>query len=355
MQRNGQLPSAGAAVGYARVDPLIDTPIPPIPGESENLVFFGHDPNTGLSFWSHMGRLAPDGSIWEGIFALYLPDGSVLSHRSIGRSVLTPATAQIRYEPTQPSQRWAIHLDGVAQRIALADTGARPVSLVHGPGTSAAPRDPYEPLRVDLEFSGTSPVHDTDVSGQDWGTLHIHQLGRIRGTVKFGSRTVAVDFAGGRDHTRGPRDFTTLAGEWWATCTFPSGRSIDLLQTWHTDGAVWFSGVIRDGNGTSEVRRLDPVPLFDTLGRPAEFEIKLETDSASVGITTTVLNGLPYTLVRPTGFLPGVVDVDASTLIAVEGAARYTWDGESAYGWIERCRPLRDLTMTTSTLAKELR
>jgi hypothetical protein len=354
VQRNGQHSSVGSVVD-AGLDPMFDTPIPPVPGQSENLVFFGHDPKTGLSFWSHLGRLAPDGSIWEGIFALYLTDGSVLSHRSIGRSVLTPATAQIRYEPVEPLQRWALHLDGVAQRISLAEAGARPVSLCHGPDPSSAPRDPYEPLRVDLEFTGTSPVHDTDVSGQDWGSLHIHQLGRIRGTVKHGSSTIAVDFIGGRDHTRGPRDFTTLAGEWWATCTFPSGRSIDLLQTWHTDGAVWFSGVIRDADRTADVLRLDPVPLSDTLGGPDHFDIKFETESASVLIAATVLNGLPYTLIRPTGFLPGVVDVDPSTLIAVEGAARYTWDGESAYGWIERCRPLSDLTLSMSTVPKGLR
>jgi hypothetical protein len=337
------------AFSAIELDPAIDIPIPPVPGQSENLVFFGVDQGADLAFWCHLGRLAPDGSIWEGIFALYLPDDRVLSHRSVGRSVLTPATAEIQCDPVEPLRQWSIHLDGVAQQVAKPDAGAGPVTLCHGPGDSRV-SSPYEPLGVDILFTGTSPVFDTDVSGQGWGKTHIHQLGRFAGTVKYGSRARAVDFVGGRDHTRGPRDYTSMAGEWWATCTFPSGRRLDLLQTWRTDGFVWSSGAVHDGYRSHVVSQMERVPLSDTLGRPANFDLTFTLGSGPITVAATALDGFPYTLIRPTGFLPGQVAVDPDTLLVVESPAQFEWDGEVGFGWIERCRQLRELTTSTRSL-----
>jgi hypothetical protein len=343
------MPTLNTPLHPTELDPAIDVPIPPVLGQSENVVFFGVDPDKELAFWCHLGRLAPDGSIWEGIFALYLPDDRVLSHRSVGRSVLTPATAELRSEPVQPLLQWAIRLDGVAQRVEKADAGAREVSLCHSPESSTV-RQPYEPLGVDILFTGTSPVFDTGVSGQGWGNLHIHQLGRYAGTVKYGGQTQTVDFHGGRDHTRGPRDYTSMAGEWWATCTFPSGRTLDLLQTWRTDGFLWSSGAVNDGTRVHPVSEMDRVPLTDTLGGPTDFDVTFRIGPTPVTVSGTALDGFPYTLIRPTGFLPGQRAVDPGTLLGVEGPARFEWDGEVGYGWIERCRPLRELSTSTRSV-----
>lgn len=332
-----------APVGHEVADSLVDCPHPPREGHSENLVFFGFDPRSGWSYWSHVGRLAPDPSIWEAIVVVTTPDGDLLGHRSVGRSVLEPASAEARFECLAPGQRWRIRLGGVVQRTRLADTRRRPVSPMHLPGSTKV-IDPYEHLRIELEFIGTYPMCNTKVSSdQGWGDLHLHQLGRTVGRIEAENLAVEVDFNSMRDHTRGPRDYSALRGQWWATCIFPSGRAFDILQTWTTTGAVWSKGFVWDSSTAIISADMTRVDAHNADGAPTDFRIRL-TDQAGVGtIEGTALAVFNNTLIRPTGLALGHHAVDGASLIMIESPARFTWGGETGYGWIERCGAISDL------------
>lgn len=329
--------------GHEVADPLVDSPHPPRAGRSENLVFFGFDHNSGWAYWAHAGRLAPDPSVWEVVLVLLTPNGELLNHRSVGRSVLEPASAELRFECLVPGERWRIRLDGVAQRIAAADTRRRPVSLAHLPGSTAV-IDPYEYVQADLEFAGVYPMCDTRVSaGQGWGDLHLHQLGRTVGRVRCAEAVQDLHLSSMRDHTRGARDYSGLGGEWWATCTFPSGRAFDLFQAWTTSGEPWTKGFLWDAAKVAVSTSMQRAPARTADGDPKSFDIVV-TDCPGTGpITCEALDVFNYTLIRPTGLAPGHHAVDSDTLIMIEGSARYVWNGEVGYGWIERCRPVKDL------------
>ena len=324
-------------------DPIVDTPQAPRQGKSENMLFTGHDPETGLGFWAHLGRLAPDPTIWEGIMALFIEDDQILSHRSIGRAVLEPSSGQLRFETPEPLSRWRLHLDGVAQRVSSKDAAARGLEFCHGPDGRDV-TDAYEPLEVDIDFVGASPVWNTgeDVVEQGWGDLHLHQQGRYTGTVKYAGKTIPVNFGGGRDHTRGARDYVSLGGEWWAMCTFPSGRTIDIIQSWTTDGTLWSKGVIWDGETMHAVSDIQRVALDTADGEPRNFDVEFNLPDGPVVISGEALHSFTYTLVRPTGVLEGNCPPDGDTVVDVECPARYVWDGEEGFGWIERCKSAKD-------------
>ena len=71
------------------VDPALDRlPAPEAhePGSSENLVCVGNDAGSGIAFYAHLSRIAPDPALWEGVLCMHLPNGDTLASRSFGES-----------------------------------------------------------------------------------------------------------------------------------------------------------------------------------------------------------------------------------------------------------------------------
>jgi hypothetical protein len=116
-----------------------------------------------------------------------------------------------------PNQQWRWHFSGVIQET-------------NSQQQAASSRLPDARLPVTLDLIFDAVVHPVwsmkDTSGYDWGHFHTEQGGRFKGRISWGDETVELNCTGWRDHSVGPRNFGTLAGNVMAVCVFPSGKTL---------------------------------------------------------------------------------------------------------------------------------
>lgn len=299
---------------------------------SENLLVWAHDPGTGLSLWTHMGRMGHDPEIWEGVAYVLLPDGEVLANRAEG---ICPARAKIgteyAYDPVWAGQTWHFHFDGLAKRASTAELSSRLIV-----------NEPSERLSFDLVFEGLHPIFDyaDEMGDQAWGTMHVEQGGTIRGTVRFRGNEYDIDCTGYRDHSAGPRNYRALESEEWVLCAFPSGR---VFAAYHVleegrKNPMESGFIYEDGNVTkTQIVRMPDLDDFE--GNPKRFEVVVSHDGEERALTGTMGDRyLPLTLTLPTGIATGIDTTSPHLVGVVEAPAVYEWDGETGYGWIERVR-----------------
>jgi hypothetical protein len=85
--------------------------------------------------------------------------------------------------------------------------------------------------------------------------------------------------------------------------------------------------------------------LQDSTGSPHRGTITVETASGKHDILWQTLQPrfAVFQLLRPVGMRPGIDRSDPENMVAVQCPARFDWNGETGYGWMERTRPLRAL------------
>jgi hypothetical protein len=314
-----------------RIQPVRDAP-----NWTENLLFTMHDSAAGLAAWAHWSRVPARPTIWEGILALYLPDGELLLHRSFGSGSGPGAGAGPRpdaassgpltYRCIAPMRQWAVHFDGMARRTSTAEVTAGP--LADGP---------WEPVRFEAHFEGISAAWSArGLDDQEWADQHLEQPGRITGTTLIRGRRISFDTAGFRDHSYGPRDYSAILGDAWLSGVFPSGRTVLAVVVWgHAEGAPPYVVGLVDDSGRHPVTDLRLPRLGGLDGAPAEFTAQVVTPAATSRIEVALTHLTTYTMDEPVGMTLGVRPVP-DALIAAEGPARLRWDGEETDGWIER-------------------
>jgi hypothetical protein len=166
-------------------------------------VRLGLYPNQGVAwYWVHLVRP------WEPL--VLIRDHAVPGPTAMD-GPLRVASDRVRGEwgPVEPLQSYRIQTEGTG--VALAD----PADAFHGEkGTDV-------PVSLDLTWEGAAPCFPYTA------TTRFEQSAWVKGEVKIGDDTIAVDCPGQRDHSWGVRD-------WWA---FPwmwcSGR-LDDGMWWHT-------------------------------------------------------------------------------------------------------------------------
>jgi len=302
---------------------------------SESAQFTGYDPACGIAVYCHWGLL--DRAIWEAVFAVYLPNGEILVSRTFAPRVEGAPdmrTGEATIRPVTPLTEWRTTYDGVARRVAMAD-------LATGPLTDG----PTERLRVDVVGVASSPAfgkgmrvdaesmdaHDRNVAVSGSG-LHIEQSMRVTGTVEIHGEVVRLDAVGHRDHSCGPRSNSHMWRESWVNATFPDGRTFHLLQVFVTGRPVYFMGYVWDGSGFLDVTDYEGPLLTGALGEPRDFRIAFTCAGRRETVSGELLGALPLT-VLPQGMYPGIGD---GRDLACEGPARWDWNGQIGYGWVER-------------------
>jgi len=305
-----------------------------VPLWSESALIVCHDPATGISVYGHLVLL--ETQVWESIFSVYLPNGEILTDRSYSRH--DPAdrrTGQMVIKPIVPLESWQLGFDGMARRVLMADLAAGP--LAGGPVTR---------LEVDLRCEGTSPTWgrgmrtDTTTMNEDdknpavsGSGLHLEQSIRVTGTVRFDNYTIELDAVGHRDHSCGPR---ARSNQWrvaWANGTFPSGRTFHGLNVWVVGRPTYARGYVWDGSTMENLRDFDGPALCGPLGEPREFAASFEIAAGKQYLEGTLLGSMPTTGYMPQGATIGAEPVGH---VAVDGPARWVWDGEIGYGWAQR-------------------
>jgi hypothetical protein len=319
--------SIEAPAGLLDDNELPVTEIPDVPHWSENYWYVGSDPDSGHSFFLHLGR-SPHPELWREMMVLLLPSGDALVSKGFGRQATArgPAASTLSFQCEQPWQRWRLQFDGAA-------VPARTAALENTLVTDG----PYLPVRFDLSVDGLCPawvLGEEVMANQDWGDLHYEQICRLSGGLSYGDVEVAFDGTVLRDHTRGPRDLLLADRHALGACVFPSGRAFHFFEAVQDRGRMLAATVIENG-------RLFPAEvthgaLLQTRADAARsYELQLRWAGGSADIQAQIIRTIPMGFA---GYSELTVGFDhAVTYCALyESQTRFTWDGEVADGWTER-------------------
>lgn len=321
----------------AGTDPDIDEIRHAIPEDkpdwTENLCWTMHDPGSGISLYGHLGRMQPNRTIWEGLSLIYLPNGQLLVNRSLGVSVAAARNGEYDYRPLVPLKLWRYSFEGVAQRVSPRDLRTR-----------ALGDEPFEAVSYDLIWTALQPVYNMHGAGRGSDRMHLEHGGTVRGSFTIGGQRIAVNCTGYRDHSVSRRTFTTLSSETWAHCAFPSGRVFSILEVTRADRQVLHGQVYRDGRMLEATPQVVPI-LEDSSGHPHRGVIRAATEGREVEVGWETIDGrfAPFNLLSPVGMRPGIDRSRGDAMVAVQCPARFVWDGEEGWGWLERTRPLSAL------------
>ena len=339
----------------------------------------GPDYREGVSMWiwDDAGRVAlprlaveAAGATWETAWTatanVALPDGRVLlawaydppdpTSDSEGRPRMFGA-GPLRFQCIEPFARWRLVFDGDAMQTTAEDqiTGRTPqaehpghvVGKEGGRGAEAATEVAAAaaqraraalgqvPLYIEMEGRMVAPPWVQGSLGGDGfipGEHRFEQLFAAEGVVRIAGEETTFKGGGLRIHRRGgnrtnPSDFF---GHCWHSAFFPSGRAFGFIH-YHPrpDGLLKFceGWVIQDG------RRM-PAQALDTPwmqqiepgGEPFSFTLRTSEGDIMITAETWLSAFFPLRRVREDVTFPPLQ----------QGIARYRWDGEEAFGMIER-------------------
>ena len=238
----------------------------------------------------------------------------------------------LTYRCIEPFARWHVAFDGM-----VIDTHVdAQIALKVDPGKLV-------PLKYEFEVEMVVPPNEQDISPAkfaSWGKgkqrdaasvglgWRFEQMLRGEGEVQVdgGRRTARV--VGSRVKRRSVRtDGLFLRGHAWQAVVFPDGRAAGYeARPVHDDGSEpWNEGFVYQDGRMFSARATEVPWLGRVLARGDDVSFELESELGTTRIAG-VTELTTFQLSR--GHLRG--------LALSQGGARYTWDGNSAYGMIER-------------------
>jgi hypothetical protein len=284
------------------------------------------------------------GTTWEtsfGVaFCMALPSGQLLllstdgaPHRvadDSGRPRVLGA-GPLRFECIEPFAHWRVQFDG---DVALMDVHEH---LERGKPRVAIDED-TKPVALSLEV-------DARMAAPPWaqgtyapeghfvvGEQRIEQLCTVTGLVQVDGQTTSFTGGGLRIHRKGGNrsHYGDFHGHNWQSARFPSGRAFGFIHYRpRPDGSVKY----REGwllvDGEIVPALVEDTPwLVDTRPTGEDVSFTLRTPNGDVRITGDTFVSM-FRPPRPIG--------DGTTFPLLQsGIAKYQWDGEVAYGMIER-------------------
>ena len=81
------------------------------------------------------------------------------------------------------------------------------------------------------------------------------------------------------------------------------------------------------------ISNYDGPALIGPTGEPRDFEASFETAAGPQLLRGELLGSMPTTGYMPQG---ATIGAEPAGHVAVDGPARWTWDGETGYGWAQR-------------------
>jgi hypothetical protein len=300
-------------------------------GWCENYAFVCGDEQAQISLIMCTGCQPFDTSLWHEMLVIGLPGARTFSWKSAGRGAAKngPGAALGRWRCEQPGARWRYQFSGFGRVVDTAGLANGP--LQDGPWTRAD---------LDLVFEAAGPVWNLSQDNLEhaWEHSHYEQLGRVTGTVTIDGSEVAFDGTGHRDHSRGPRDFTSVLDHAWVDCLFPGGRFFALYRMRLPGGADGVAvACIGDQNSVTSVKVL-AMPLLDEDPSSHErYAIVLETADGRETIEAEIVAPLGTTsYMTPNWMAVGAGTAPEVTHIVSDGATRFVWAGEQGFGHTQR-------------------
>jgi len=277
------------------------------------------------------------------------PDGRVLigaggfppsSPKVVGGKTVTLNAGPLTFELIEPLRRWKMTFDGEAYENTVQGqvqgerTGPRRRVKIDVDATMAVP--PWSPGEQSRDIATAKAV------GAVGGHRH-EQLFRCKGRFAIaGEDPIDFDGTGLRVRRNGARDTGEFPGHIWMSALFPSGKAFGVLGfPPRLDGTPAYNEAFLFENGRKTYARVIEGPwMTQFVPHDGPVDLVLETDAGRVRIegrthdSTYIRKGNPM--------FGDWMQKGAEQYVALpfhQGGARYTWDGETTYGMIERSLP----------------
>jgi len=340
------------------LDPARDRPLvqPPagIKAFGENYLMVTYDPQVDVGLWLHLGTWPEDFAMWEDVILLALPgEEGLLWARGYQRSLpeLRPNGPNLRFECLEPFRHWRISFDGVCTRTPYE-------TMLAG----LVPDGQREKVVLQLDVTCVTPVwdaHESATSGrgggsmaeQVWASEHYQQLLRVSGRVELRDGIYELRSSGVRDHSRGQRGHEGGMDRWGGHTLihvlFPSGRGVGVQRMWTPLGDVTLDTAYVLIDGAIHFADVHQLPQLESVQlRGERMQLVLESD---LGVHTLEGEMLKTVFTTPLGKGLSVgADTSAPYGVFGLGHARWTWDGEEAYGLTERSNRLEAAGVATA-------
>ena len=237
----------------------------------------------------------------------------------------------LRFVCVEPFRRWRLEFDGPAVVTSVDEQ-------IAGRGSAAGAGADAErvPLRIEIEGDMVAPPWtqgSLDPDGQFVvGEDRIEQLFSASGSVSIDGDTISLRGGGLRIHRKGGNrsDYNDFFGHCWQSTSFPSGRAFGYIHyTPRPDGTIkYHEGWVMDGGEILPAKVVDTPWLAGTQPDGDDVGFTMRTPRGDVRIEgETALST----------FVPERAIGEGVTFPTLQqGIARYRWDGEEAYGMIER-------------------
>lgn len=300
-------------------------------------------------------RIAVDaaGARWNQSYGvslnMTLPQGRVLTvrgsgpahpvHDDAGRPRVLGA-GPLALTCVEPFARWRLTFDGSAAETTI----ERQIADRHTSHGDLPTENTGVPLRIEIDTQMVVPPWvpgNYEAEGHVLGSEHrIEQMFTAQGLVAVDGETIPLRGAGVRIHRKGTvirSDYSDWMGHVWMSALFPSGRAFGINNFHpHPDGRLrYHEGWLLDDGEIVPAKFVAAPWLTQWLPNGDDVSFTLRTPRGDVHINgethTTTVNAIHPIPGRPT-FPP-----------TQQGIVNFRWDGEQAYGMIERSAKLEIL------------
>jgi hypothetical protein len=326
-----------------RLDAHDELPHAPDDAENFNESVYANcfDAHQQMGAWMRLGNRVNEGYA-ELSVCIYLPGGRVacqFQRPAIDSNDAFDAGG-LRYAVHEPFRELEMVYEG--EVMVLDDPG-----LLRDPKAmfESAPR---ADAHVRFDIRGISPMHGGEPTapeherlmyyGPQFSRGHFNQHTAVRGELRVGEETFALDGNGWRDHSWGPRYWQVIWAYRLLLANFGEDRAFMLLKNMSPDGTARRLGVLMIDGEYHEVSDLDVVTDWTPEQDPAGARITARTAAGSAVIEARVLTLAPLRNRRR--------DSDGALLVSrvAEAFTEFTWDGRIGYGIMEYIERVEDGT-----------
>lgn len=244
----------------------------------------------------------------------------------------------LSFELVEPYRHWRMHLDGLAHSWTNDDQmqGRQPEG------------EPTVAVRAEIDIVSAVPPWENGalraeakrvLEEQDEGALmggpRFEQLSHASGTLQIGDAQHRIDGGALRVRRRGVRGLATFRGHAWQSAIFPSGRGFGyIVYPPRDDGLPTYNeGYLFEGEGDLIPAWVVDAPWLRTLRNRGEaVPVVIETAEG-----TTTIEG--ESLLSCFSVMGGIGPSAQPAPVLQQAIVRYTWDGETVNGMMERSIP----------------
>lgn len=322
-----------------------DTDVPQVdrkdpPDHDEAYWLYGYDPATSFGYYLYLAAERDDEHFRRESVFLYVPDGSVLAASGGGRGSRQSVAAGdcLEFQCVEPFRRWIGRYVAPMQRL-VGD------EMVAGPQSERAPVD----VRLEVEIETASPPWNTEGDwGEDPPSFRYHQFYVARGEVQIDGTLQTFGGNGFRSHSRRRRELPGFTGHAITNALFPGGRGFGLLRYRATAdrpergrGFLYLDGVMHDADVIDWPHLSIATPKNDGVW----IELRAAGRSPATIIGRSVVS--PFVTVGSNGRQLGAHPDTGPGFVLAPAIARFEWDGEVAYGPLERSVTSSQLAIAT--------